>query len=280
MCKPLSAALTALRSQLGSASGGAGCSPCTHQPGEGGERNAAAGRTFWQGIGFREVILPMQTGTQICWVLWSGPVQPFLCGPEQAQCFVPPHDWCTPPCWGWHLLSGNLKFQTCWQLLFLSFFFFLRKRITFREKDIKIKLKIKLAQKTDSSWCLLNNPSAAVCILLLIKAIWILWKEQSFLTKPIITLSHWQKKKKKASLPSPSQESRKPDSFTAYFLRAIQRQEELFTSPSHSPLLPLPFYPRSDGVAPFEHVKATPGEPFSTFVCTPLTQCMLADGGS
>lgn len=107
----------------------------------------------------------------------------------------------------------------------------------FREKDIRIKLKIGPAQETDSSRCLLNNPSPAVCIFLLIKAIWMLWKEHIFFTKPIIILSC---RKKSALLYNPRLGSRRTDSFTAYFFRAIQHQEELLTLPSCSPLLPLP----------------------------------------
>ena len=111
------------------------------------------------------------------------------------------------------------------------------KRITFIEKDTRIKLKIGLAQETDSSWCLLNNPSPAVCIFLLIKAIWILWKEHIFFTKPIITLSCT---KKASCSHNPRLKSRRADSFTAYFFWAIQHQEELLALPSHSLLLPLP----------------------------------------
>lgn len=151
----------------------------------------------------------------------------------------------------------------------------------FREKDIRIKLKIGLAQETDSSRCLLNNPSPAVCIFLLIKAIWMLWKEHIFFTKPIIILSCTKKKKAPCStIPDWEAEEQILSQHISSEQYNIRKNFLLCLPVLHSCPCPCPFHPQSDGAAHFEHVKATPGEPFSTSLWTPLTQCMLTDGSS
>lgn len=265
---------------------GADCSPRTLSQGRHSEGDAAAWRTLRKGTCSRDALLPSQTAHRSVGLCCSFSVleDPFLQDPEPAHLLPPQEGWRALPRWwpqqNWPrgtLISDDLEFKPAPSSPPLFFFFF-RKTTRFREKDIKIKLKIGPAWETDSSQCLLNNPSPAVCIFLLIKAIWIPWKEHFFfLTKPIITLSCTHKK----SLSSPFQAGKQKNRFFhSIFLpsNTTSGRTSCFAFPFSAP--PCPFHPQNDGVAHFEHVKATPGKPFSTFVWTPLTQCMLTDSSS